>query len=954
VEQPTLAENNLIVRAVVGTDPEPRTLTLVENDALRVLFIFAEAPGSRPLAARQEREQLLELFEKDIYPKRRIEADILAHGVTRERLTGLITDRHGYHVVHWSGHGNRNLLELFGTDGKQDRLSGEELVKLLSDAGGFKPQLFFLSACHSGDVLNIRDWAAFQAVAEGRDPGAKDVEAANEPLGRQLEARPGYTGTAHALLRAGVPSVVAMRYTVGDDYARDLAVDFYRAILAASNPASVAEALNLGRKHLRTAEREDPTLNYDACDHATPVLYGLADPGLPVPKGKSAYKSRRDPRLGTPIRELDIREHPHFVGRTWELAGLGASFLGYQKSASVQPVALVQGIGGMGKTALAAEALDLWQAQFDWVLLFQAKPNPLNLDNTLREIHGLLFSELKTYHDHVQENPADAIWRPGEGEDAFRGESRMERLRKNLLRAMKDEAILLVLDNFESNLKEQSEKPPAGASSDPVWACQDPAWDQLLRLLATELPGTASRVLITCRRPLAALPATQHHRLMLGPLPAGEAALYLRSHPGLRSLMFSHDENDRKLAVRLFHASRFHPLLLDRLARLVAGGMALRQQLEEALQALESTKGYAKLPELFTARAAGPADVKELAYLHDALESSIDLLLQHAGPEARLLLWIIALANDPVALGLLRGVWSGESEGQEQNRRLRALLENLDQLPPEVRAKLDALSAKLRETVMAAPKTTASPVPDLEPLLSLLTTVGLVTAERRGPTDDNPDYTCHELVRERILAWMAVKPSERLGRSVRLAYAERLVAAFNGLLHEDATAALEAGRRALVYCVQAGAYDRLGSFASRLVTSTTDPRLLSALLPHLEAAAQSAPAGEAHWSCLTYLADAFRLGGRPDASLPFYEQAATEATAAGNWDDVAWITGNWAFALLNAGHLDTSRAKHLEAAEASRRAGMPQVYVLSRRPTASTSCRTVRRRFFPRWSSGSH
>ena len=126
--------------------------------------------------------------------------------------------------------------------------------------------------------------------------------------------------------------------------------------------------------------------------------------------GKSAYKNRRDP-LGARIAELDIRSHPHFVGRTWELAGLGAHFIGYQKSATVQPVALIQGIGGMGKTSLAAEALDLWSTQFDWVLTFQAKPNALNLDNTLREIHDLLWAELKTYHAHVQENPADAIWR---------------------------------------------------------------------------------------------------------------------------------------------------------------------------------------------------------------------------------------------------------------------------------------------------------------------------------------------------------------------------------------------------------------------------------------------------------------------------------------------------------------------------------------------------------------
>lgn len=850
---PTLAETNLIVRAVVGGDgePEARPLTLGEKEALRVLFVFAEAPGSRPLAAREEREALLALFEKEIYPKRRVEADVLAHGVTRERLEAMIADHRGYHVVHWSGHGGQNLLELAGGD-----LSGEDLVTLLRDAGGFKPRLFFLSACHSGDVGRVRDWDSFQAVAAGRDPEAKDGK------------RPGYTGTAHALLRAEVPSVVAMRYSVGDDYARDLAVDFYRRIFAAANPAGVAEALNLSRKHLlRNA-------GYHACDHATPMLYGADDPGLPLREGRSRRMTQRNLRLGVPIGELDIREHPYFVGRTRELAGLGAGFFGYHSSASVQPVALVQGMGGMGKTALVAEALDLWERQFDWVLPFQAKPNPLNLDTTLSEIHRLLWAEGKTYHDHVQNNPADAVWRPAEVEGEFRGERRMERLRRNLLRAMQDEAILLVLDNFETNLKPQPEKGP----DDPVWACQDPEWDRLLSLLAKELPGTASRVLITSRRPLAALPAKGHHRLALGPLPPGEAALYLRSHEELRRLILSADENDRRLAERLFAASRFHPLLLDRLGRLVA----LRPQLEEALAKLESAHGYADLPGLF---AAGGAEEKELAYLKDALESSIDLLLEHAGAEARQLLWIIALANDPEPMWLLRWMW-GETR----------------------------------------------PTADLWPLLGHLIAVGLVTAERHGPEDDNHVLTCHELVRERILAWIGGYPDERLPweeSAVRLAYAGRLAVTFEHLLHKDTTLALEAGRRALVYCVQAGAYDRLRSFAGTLLTSTRDPRLLRALLPHLEAAARSAPAGRAHWSCLAYLADAL-VEDRPDASLPFYEQAASEASAAEHWSDVGWITANWANALGSAGDLEGSRAKHLESAEASRRAGRPKVTVLSR------------------------
>ena len=344
---------------------------------------------------------------------------------------------------------------------------------------------------------------------------------------------------------------------------------------------------------------------------------------------------------------------------------------------------------------------------------------------------------------------------------------------------LSDEPILLVLDNFETNLKPQAEP---GTTGEPLWACQDPAWDRCLARLATELVGTPSRVLITCRRPLAALAGTASHPVRLGPLPPGEAALYLREHAGLGKMVFGGDASEKALALRLLKASRFHPLLMDRLARLATGGPALRPQLMQALDALEKSHDHSQLPALF---ATNPGDAKELAYLDDALATSLDQLIRDASPDARRLLWMIAVANEPVTLALLKSVWSGGSFQEQQP------------------------SAPAR--------------PDPEPLLRHLVAVGLATEDRTGPDDDNPDLTCHELVRERIRTWMRDHEQDRANlteNAIRLAYAERLEATFDALQHKDMTAALQAGSRALVYCVQAEAWDRLGGFASGLVTST--------------------------------------------------------------------------------------------------------------------------------------
>ena len=929
-DQPTLGERNLLVRVVHDmAAPATQPLALGRDECLRVLFVFAEARGSRPLAARLERRELLRLFEQEIYPQRRIVADFLTHGVTRQRLQAQIQENGGYHIVHWSGHGHLNLLELAKPGGAQDYLSGEDLLDLFIRAGGFIPRLFFLSACHSGDILRVQDWNDFLAVAQGKEPGTKDTPA-SETKDIPLDERPGYTGTAHALLQGGVSSVVAMRYAVGDDYARELGVEFYRALLAHAQPKTAAAALTMARQSLLDPHRPDHA-RYDVCDHATPVLYGAEQPGLTLQRGRSPGLDTRNPRLHQ-IAELTTAGHEHFVGRTWELAGLGADFIGSSSGAEVKPVALITGLGGMGKTALTAEALALWESRFEWVLLYQAKPNALGFDATLRDIHLKLYAELGRYHEHVQARPADAIYRAAEAE--FTGAERLERLTRNLVRALRDEPILLVLDNFETNLKPQAEP---GTAAEPLWACQDPAWDRCLTQLATELVGTPSRVLITCRRPLAALAGTACQRVLLGPLPAGEAALYLREHAGLSHMVFSGDAAERALAMRLLQASRFHPLLMDRLARLATGGPALRPQLLQALDALETSHDYSQLPALF---ATDPGDAKELAYLNDALATSLDQLIRDASPDARRLLWMIAVANDPVTLGLLQSVWSGEEvHEQQQLRQIKQMLDMLPQLPAELQEQLKAMPPELRARLDALPP--AAPTrPDPTPLLRHLVAVGLATEERTGPDDANPDLTCHELVRERIRAWMHDHPQDRADlteNTIRLAYAERLEAVFKALQHQNMTTALQAGSRALVYCVQAGAYDRLGGFASGVVTSTSDPRLLAGLLPHLEAAAESAPEGEPRWSCLCYLADALRHGGRPDASLPFYEQAATQARTAAEaqgengrqaWADVAWITGNWAHALVMTGDLDASRQRHLDSAEAEKKAGRPAVYVI--------------------------
>jgi tetratricopeptide (TPR) repeat protein len=914
-----LMAQNLVVRQLLQAGPETADQGNGEG-AVRVLLVFAEAPGSRPLAMRLEREQLLDLFFSDILPGRHVEVDALCHGVTRSRLEEQIQARGGYQIIHWSGHGHHNLLELHPEPGQPSRLTGQELVELFTRAGGFIPQLMFLSACLSGTVVSVTDWAGFHAAMAGPRTGRKQAGDRELPeLPELLASQPGYTGTALELLKAGVPQVIAMRHAVGDDYARELARHFYKHLLADPANYTSESALALARGELLRDKR--PASGFDAVDHATPVLFGQAQAPFQLANQRSPQHARRYPRPQPllPGGNRELEKHPAFVGRSAELTRLAGQWLPREGPAA----ALVQGLAGLGKTALAAEAIHLWHPHFDFVFCFQAKPTPLALEEFYRRLDEKLALESSAYRARCDGSPyAKVFLPPGE---RLSGEARFERLRNNLVDALREDRVLLVLDNYETNLE--------SVAGQDGYRSQDPQWDRLLAELAERLIGTGSRLLITSRHRLAALAgAARALWLPLGPLPMGEAALFLRSHDGLRGLYFA-DEAGRALVVRLLDVSRGHPLILDRLASLARD----RQALTGALDALETKGGWQSLPDLFAGAKSTAQREREHRYLEDVAIGAVDLLIERASPDARRLLWIITLANEPVTLELVEGVWSGRSVDEEQLEQIRGMLELLRLLPEEKQKELEAQLAtdEGRELLEALQKSKAGPLaPPVKPLLDELHGAGLIAREGQPMPEEvqaRSTYSFHELVRERVAAWMAAHADERGGRTEQetwIAYGQRYATAFQGLQTSGEPGAMErateAGRRALIYMLRARAFDRLGSFASGLVIGTRDPAVLRAVIGELQAVADQLPPGEDRWSVRTYLADALRNAGRSDEALPLYEQAAAEAEAAGHWSDVGWICQNWANALRNAGQLDKAKATYLRSGEAAQKAGSPR------------------------------
>ncbi len=459
----------------------------------------------------------------------------------------------------------------------------------------------------------------------------------------------GFTGTALSLLRAGVKQVVAMRYEVGDRYTRRLARRFYRRLLADPAHHPVDAALALARKDLALERRR---ADYQPLDHANPVVLG-ADPVRFAPEAAaSAQMKRRAPRpqplLQNGSHELDAPRG--FVGRGRELTELGHKWL----VAEGEPVALIQGLAGLGKTSLAAEAVHLWFERFDGVFCFQAKGGALSIEELYRRLDQRLTLVSPSYRERCQANEmARAVYLAAT--PLFKGPEREEALRNNLVDVLLAERILLVLDNFEKNLL---------AQGGPEYGAQDPAWDRLLETLEDRLRGSGSRVLVTSRHKPAAL-AGRALWIPLGPLPVPEAVLFFEGQPPLRGLMVGDIDGKWRLARRILVISRGHPLILARIADLArafhdkrAGFSAVGQAaLGECLDRIER-EGFRSLPDVFseTPMTEGERE-KERAYLEEVAVGAVDLLIERLSPNARTVLWVLTRAGEPVGEEMVAGAW---------------------------------------------------------------------------------------------------------------------------------------------------------------------------------------------------------------------------------------------------------------------------------------------------------
>jgi hypothetical protein len=220
-------------------------------------------------------------------------------GATVKQLAEALTERTD--VFHFSGHGEfvRELADQQGkgallfadTAGEAFPVSSTKLAELLRSKG---VRLAVLGACEGGRRDGINAWS----------------------------------GVAAALLRVGIPAVVAMQYTIDDDLAAAFMAAFYQALVAGY---LIDEAVAAGRAAIRAEATEGKR---DVRDFGVPVLY-LRSPGGAVfnPVSDTAVAGKAASAAGQIVeqRVRAVAATGRLVGGVIDTLGTGGTVMINQK-----------------------------------------------------------------------------------------------------------------------------------------------------------------------------------------------------------------------------------------------------------------------------------------------------------------------------------------------------------------------------------------------------------------------------------------------------------------------------------------------------------------------------------------------------------------------------------------------------------------------------------------------
>ena len=589
------------------------------------------------------------------------------------------------HVLHLYGHGAPGRLELENQDGTARLVTAQEFLAEAIPPGAMPP-VITLSACYT-------------------DAAAAD----------------GAVSFAAALGTHGAAAVIGTETSVTDIYATRLFARLYGRLARACDPdviAALADARREVQHELETShDKRDQGLA--GLGEWAVVTVLAASPTVTVLDPDTTAAVPRPPQPPQ-IAGLAARGPWYFVGRRAEQRTWPADLTSPDRAGIV-----VHGIGGTGKTTLAAELTTRVLTQNPGRILVSTR-GPLTLEGLL----GLLISALRRELLVRGHDAGDAVRALDVAARADLGwADRWAILRQHVLGRV---PLLMVLDNFEDNLR------PDG---DAGYAVGDEVLAGLLAAWASD-PG-AARLLVTSRYPFT-LPGGAEQFLtfrQLGALSRAETMKLAWSLPSL-------DKLDEGQLDRVWRLAGGHPRSLEYLDALLAGGTARYPDVTARLdRAIGGRLGGTDKERWLAARTGLDAALAETVALA-ADDVLLDDLLARLGqvPGAAGLLLGLSAYREPVdANGVLFQAGQPDPAAEDLPDRDTAYQQisdilaaagitvddslDLARVPEQVRAQLAPHLAELNR----APAPPLRPPPDLAGQLGACQAASLLTVSGTGP-----------------------------------------------------------------------------------------------------------------------------------------------------------------------------------------------------------------------------
>ncbi|MFG2343703.1 TIR domain-containing protein, partial [Streptomyces phaeochromogenes] len=487
-----------------------------------------------------------------------------------------------FHVLHLSCHAQPGILLLEDERGQADEVDARRFMAEGLPTNRGVP-LVVLAGCSTARTTTPRDSQERPPDEEEVSDGEGVSDSGADGSGRADPSPEGQAraGLARELLARGVPAVLAMTEAVTDHYATELAAETYEALARAEHPDPLT-ALSHARRTLEARRRRLPDNTPRAAwpEWATPALF-LAGP--PLPLFDRTHGADRVPVAPEVMLDegMVVRKVGEFVGRRTELRRLLAALRDPQRAG-----VLVHGIGGVGKSTLAAELLHHYGTQNRLIV-----PVSATTTRTVDAVLETLRHCLSTYCLTADLPETDPLRRVAVALTDARSpwRNRWDLVRRIVLPRL---PILMILDNAEDLLTR--------TTSGDVRQPSDPALADLLAAWTAASPRT--RLLVTSRYPFS-LPQRAHGRLTthhLGPLSLAETRKLIWRLPGLDALSPA-DQH------RAYTDVGGHPRALEYLDALLRGGRARFPDIAERMETALETRGIHD-PERWLANVEGDLD----------------------------------------------------------------------------------------------------------------------------------------------------------------------------------------------------------------------------------------------------------------------------------------------------------------------------------------------------------